>query len=101
MRCCPSTCRDDLPIFGESKCPANVELRWIAEAGSSIYSTPLLADLNGDGRKDVVVSSFVHFIEAFDGATGDKLEGWPGHHTSNVHARFVEAWVASLIMSVA
>lgn len=29
-----------------SKCPKNLELRWQTEVSSSIYATPLIADIN-------------------------------------------------------
>ncbi|MQM19814.1 hypothetical protein Taro_052826, partial [Colocasia esculenta] len=29
-----------------SKCPRHVELRWQTEVSSSIYATPLVADIN-------------------------------------------------------
>jgi hypothetical protein len=35
----------------------------MTELSSSIYATPLITDLFSDGRKDIVVSSFVHYLE--------------------------------------
>ena len=46
------------PEAGE--CEQNVALKWTAEAGSSIYATPLITDLYSDGSKDVILPSFVH-----------------------------------------
>lgn len=34
-----------------------------AEVSSSIYATPLITDMFSDGRRDIIVSSFVHNLE--------------------------------------
>lgn len=44
-------------------CPQNVELKWMAEVSSSIYATPLITDLYSDGTKDIIIPSFVHYLE--------------------------------------
>ncbi|KAF3449680.1 hypothetical protein FNV43_RR10411 [Rhamnella rubrinervis] len=69
-----------------SKCPKNLELRWQTEVSSSIYATPLIADINGDGKLEIVVPSFVHYLEVLEGSDGDKMPGWPAFHQSTVHA---------------
>nr|CAD1822120.1 unnamed protein product [Ananas comosus var. bracteatus] len=69
-----------------SKCPKHVELRWQTEVSSSIYATPLIADINSDGKLEVVVPSFVHYLEVLEGSDGDKLPGWPAFHQSTVHS---------------
>ncbi|XP_072960620.1 protein DEFECTIVE IN EXINE FORMATION 1-like [Typha angustifolia] len=69
-----------------SKCPKHVELRWQTELSSSIYATPLIADINSDGKLEVVVPSFVHYLEVLEGVDGDKLPGWPVFHQSTVHS---------------
>ncbi|XP_010923143.1 protein DEFECTIVE IN EXINE FORMATION 1 isoform X1 [Elaeis guineensis] len=69
-----------------SKCPKHVELRWQTEVSSSIYATPLVADINSDGKLEVVVPSFVHYLEVLEGSDGDKLPGWPAFHQSTVHS---------------
>ncbi|CAA7389852.1 unnamed protein product [Spirodela intermedia] len=69
-----------------SKCPRHVELRWQTEVSSSVYATPLVADINSDGKLEVVVPSFVHYLEALEGSDGDKLAGWPSFHQSTVHS---------------
>lgn len=68
------------------QCPQNLELRWQTEVSSSIYATPLVADINSDGKLEVVVPSFVHYLEVLEGSDGDKLPGWPAFHQSTVHA---------------
>ncbi|KAK9134122.1 hypothetical protein Scep_013650 [Stephania cephalantha] len=69
-----------------TQCPRNLELRWQTEVSSSIYATPLIADINSDGKLDVVVPSFVHYLEVLEGSDGDKMPGWPAFHQSNVHS---------------
>uniref|UniRef100_A0ACD5WDP8 Uncharacterized protein n=1 Tax=Avena sativa TaxID=4498 RepID=A0ACD5WDP8_AVESA len=69
-----------------TKCPKHVELRWQTEVSSSIYANPLIADINSDGKLEVVVPSFVHYLEVLEGSDGDKLPGWPAFHQSNVHS---------------
>lgn len=70
----------------KTECPRHVELRWQTEVSSSIYATPLIADINGDGKLEVVVPSFVHYLEVLEGSDGDKLPGWPAFHQSTVHS---------------
>lgn len=69
-----------------NKCPHNLELRWQTEVSSSVYATPLIADINSDGKLEVVVPSFVHYLEVLEGSDGDKLPGWPAFHQSTVHS---------------
>ncbi|KAK7286883.1 hypothetical protein RJT34_22209 [Clitoria ternatea] len=69
-----------------SKCPKNLELRWQTEVSSSIYANPLIADINSDGKLEIVVPSFVHYLEVLEGVDGDKVPGWPAFHQSTVHS---------------
>ena len=69
-----------------TKCPQNVELRWQAEVSSSTYATPLVVDINSDGKLEIAVPSFVHYLEVLEGSDGDKMPGWPAFHKSTVHA---------------
>ncbi|XP_027072575.2 protein DEFECTIVE IN EXINE FORMATION 1-like [Coffea arabica] len=69
-----------------TQCPQHLELRWQTEVSSSIYATPLIADINSDGKLDVVVPSFVHYLEVLEGSDGDKMPGWPAFHQSTVHS---------------
>jgi hypothetical protein len=41
-------------------------MRWAAEVSSSVYSTPLIADVFGDGTKEVIVPTFVHYLELLE-----------------------------------
>lgn len=54
--------RDEVVNRGE--CDANIALKWMTEVSSSVYGTPLIHDLYSDGQKDVIVPSFVHYLEA-------------------------------------
>ncbi|EPS71130.1 hypothetical protein M569_03629, partial [Genlisea aurea] len=69
-----------------TQCPQHLELRWQSELSSSIYASPLIADINSDGKLEVVVPSFVHYLEVLEGSDGDKLPGWPAFHQSTVHS---------------
>ncbi|XP_057982412.1 protein DEFECTIVE IN EXINE FORMATION 1 [Malania oleifera] len=69
-----------------TQCPRNLELRWQTEVSSSIYATPLVADINSDGKLEIVVPSFVHYLEVLEGSDGDKMPGWPAFHQSTVHS---------------
>ncbi|KRH75813.1 hypothetical protein GLYMA_01G111300v4 [Glycine max] len=86
----PLTTPSDTPKYEDalvnSKCPKNLELRWQTEVSSSIYANPLIADINSDGKLEIVVPSFVHYLEVLEGADGDKMPGWPAFHQSTVHS---------------
>ncbi|XP_042512234.1 protein DEFECTIVE IN EXINE FORMATION 1-like [Macadamia integrifolia] len=69
-----------------TQCPRKLELRWQTEVSSSIFATPLIADINSDGKLDIVVPSFVHYLEVLEGSDGDKMPGWPVFHESTVHS---------------
>jgi len=38
-------CRDEDALLN-TRCPRNLELRWQTEVSSSVYATPLIADIN-------------------------------------------------------
>ncbi|KAF5841733.1 hypothetical protein DUNSADRAFT_11513 [Dunaliella salina] len=81
---------DDKDILHEEEqqgtCPLNIELKWLTEVSSSVYATPLITDLYRDGRKDIVVPSFVHNVEVLEGPDGAQSVGWPAYHRSHAHA---------------
>ena len=39
--------RRDEESKSNTECPSHVELRWQTEVSSSIYSTPVISDING------------------------------------------------------
>jgi len=59
-------------VVGDSTCPLDVELRWMTQVTSSVYATPVITDLYSDGRKDIVVPGFVHYLEVL------QVSGWTG-----------------------
>jgi len=59
----PPTCSEPSDEVLEDTCPQNIALKWHAEASSAVYSTPLITDLFSDGRKDIIVPSFLHNLE--------------------------------------
>ncbi|XP_060202227.1 protein DEFECTIVE IN EXINE FORMATION 1 isoform X2 [Lycium barbarum] len=69
-----------------TQCPQHLELRWQTEVSSSVYASPLIADINSDGKLEIVVPSFVHYLEVLEGSDGDKLPGWPAFHQSTIHS---------------
>jgi len=44
---------------------------------AAALASPALADVNGDGKLEVVVGTSMGFLYVLDGASGDALEGWP------------------------
>ncbi|KAK9817910.1 hypothetical protein WJX72_004192 [[Myrmecia] bisecta] len=79
----PDLPSDEEVVAGE--CPQNIQLKWMTEVSSSVYSTPLITDLYSDGQKEVVVPSFVHYLEVLEGANGAKAADWSAFHKSTVH----------------
>ncbi|KAG6527674.1 hypothetical protein ZIOFF_009800 [Zingiber officinale] len=43
-------------------------------------------DRTSDGKLEIVVPSFVHYLEVLEGSDGDKMPGWPAFHQSTVHS---------------
>eukprot|EP00668_Euglena_longa_P003228 GGOE01003776.1.p1 GENE.GGOE01003776.1~~GGOE01003776.1.p1 ORF type:complete len:951 (+),score=255.61 GGOE01003776.1:33-2885(+) len=71
----------DASRFNKSiPCHHSIDVAWSMEVGSSVYSTPIITDLFGDGKKEVVLSTFVHYFEVLDGETGADADGWPYTH---------------------
>ncbi|CAL8462321.1 g1854 [Coccomyxa elongata] len=68
-------------------CGTDIRLKWMTELSSSVYATPIIHDLLSDGHKDIIVPSFVHYVEVLDGMDGAKAsdDSWPAFHESFVH----------------
>lgn len=58
----------------------------MAETTSSVYATPIITDLYADGYKEIIVPSFVHHLEVFQGDNGAQAAGFPAFHEDKVHA---------------
>ena len=61
-------------------CQHNVRMLWQTEVGSSVFAPPMISDVFSDGKKEVVVPTYTHFLEVLDGATGTDVKGWPYAH---------------------
>jgi hypothetical protein len=48
----------------------------MTQVSSSVYATPLITDLYSDGRRDVVVPGFVHYMDVLQ--VGGWGWGWVG-----------------------
>ena len=68
-------------------CPSNVHLKWRQRVSSSVYATPTLVDIHGDGHKEVLVNAFVHAIELLEPETGQPVANgrFPIFHESKLH----------------
>ena len=83
----PDAHDDELAAIPRDVCPANLRLRWQTEVSSSVYATPVVTDLFDDGHKEIVVPSFVHYLEVLEGEDGARAGGrWPSFHESTAHA---------------
>lgn len=74
----------DLPRH--SACHREVVIKWSQEVSSSVYGTPVITDLFSDGIKDILVPSFLHYLDALEGPTGAAAPGYPADHHERVHA---------------
>eukprot|EP00759_Apiculatamorpha_spiralis_P051666 PhF_6_TR538/c1_g1_i1/m.419 len=62
-------------------------ISWVTELGSSVYATPTITDLFSDGRKEIIIPTFTHYLEVIDGQVGDDVKGWPFTHPElNTHS---------------
>jgi len=67
-------------------CPSHVHLKWRQRVASSVYATPVLVDMHGDGHKEVLVNTFVHTVEALEPETGQPVGNrFPIFHESKLH----------------
>ncbi|KAK9842442.1 hypothetical protein WJX81_000368 [Elliptochloris bilobata] len=83
----PKDASVDEDVLDDDTCEVNLALRWMTEVSSSVYATPLIHDLYSDGHKDIIVPTFVHYLEAVDGEDGARAAdgAWPVFHRSTMH----------------
>ena len=63
---------------GNPECPLELELLWSTRLGSSIYSAPLARrSMFADGGVQLVVPTFVRYLELIEGDEGLAPFGWP------------------------
>lgn len=64
----PNRSADEEPYIDDrvNDCPVDISLRWMTEVASSIYATPVIADLFSDGQKEIIVPTFVHYLEVLE-----------------------------------
>lgn len=41
-------------------------MKWMTEVSSTVYGTPLVADLFSDGHKEIVVPAFSSYLEVLE-----------------------------------
>ena len=73
-------CSDTFDEFLKPECSYDVQKLWMREVANSPFAAaPLIADVNGDGRLDVVAAPFSESFTVLDGSTGQHLPGtlWP------------------------
>lgn len=61
-------------------CGNDIHLMWNTKVGSSVTQTPVIADLNSDGTKEILVPTARHYFEALNGFTGEDAPGFPLVH---------------------
>jgi outer membrane protein assembly factor BamB len=70
----------DVLANNNGTCDHSLHVLWNGQVGSSIFATPTIADLHSDGRKEIFIPTYTHFVEALDGATGGDVAGFPFTH---------------------
>ena len=69
VSCACRSADDDEVVPWQGQCDVDIALTWMTEVSSSVYATPIITDLFSDGHKDIVVPSFVHYLEVHSRAT--------------------------------
>ncbi|KAK3731897.1 hypothetical protein RRG08_043232 [Elysia crispata] len=63
------------------RCPYSLRKLWQTDVSSFPFAaSPLIADVNGDEKWDIVVAPFGETITVAEGDTGKHLHGWPRHN---------------------
>ena len=45
--------------------------------GNKIYNNPIVADLDSDGEKEIIITTESHHVEVIKAQNGEKSPGWP------------------------
>ncbi len=62
---------------GAGPLPSFPAAAWTRALGPTHLSSPVVADVNGDGHPDVLTTDLSGMLNVFDGRTGQELPGWP------------------------
>jgi len=68
---------ENLKDISRADCHFELDLVWKANIGSSVFSTPVITDLRGDGRKEIVITTSENYLEVLRAEDGHKAEGFP------------------------
>ena len=65
------------PAVGAGALPRFQGAAWTRPLGPTHLSSPVVADVNGDGHPDVLTADLSGMLHVFDGRSGADLPGWP------------------------
>ena len=65
------------PDAGAAALPSLPGAAWTTGIGPTHLSSPVVADVNGDGHLDVLTTDLGGLLHVFDGRNGRDLPGWP------------------------
>jgi hypothetical protein len=65
------------PASGASALAKFPGASWITQLGPTHLSSPVIADVNGDGHPDVITADLSGMLHVLDGRNGRDLPGWP------------------------
>lgn len=74
---------------------SDVDIRWQRSVGSSIYQTPLIFDLFSDGKKEVIVPTFVRYLEVLQGMLIDYARKKKLHNYTPLQGAMVQRLIQS------
>ncbi len=66
------------------------------DVGASGEASPVLADVDGNGRDDIVLATAAGTVRVLDGRTGRNLRGWPRHQRPAPHSRAAARRIGTL-----
>eukprot|EP01080_Neovahlkampfia_damariscottae_P010387 gene10387-2916_t len=73
--------QDATTFHPKSKCHHSIDIFWTKEVGSAIFQSPLITDVLSDGKKEIVVPTFVKYLEVLSGENGFQSSGFPYTHS--------------------